>query len=189
VFAGDQAESYVETDTTGPTGIYGQSKLAGERAVAEHCAKHIILRTAWVFGEHGNNFVKTMLRLGAERDELGIVADQFGAPTSARGIAEACLNIAEQLTSNPQWGIYHYSGAPYVSWFEFAQVIFEESLAAETLTKAPTIYAITTAQFPTPAKRPSNSRLNCKKLVATFGVEPDDWERRLRDQLSLNMNA
>jgi dTDP-4-dehydrorhamnose reductase len=188
VFAGDQAESYVETDTTGPTGVYGQSKLAGERAVIEHCVKHIILRTAWVFGEHGNNFVKTMLRLGSERDELGIVADQFGAPTSARGIAETCLKIGEQLDSNPQWGIYHYSGAPYVSWFEFAHVIFEESLAAEILTKAPTINAITTEQFPTPAKRPSNSRLNCEKLVATFGVEPDDWQTRLRGQLSLSMD-
>ena len=181
VFPGDRAEPYVETDATGPAGIYGQSKLAGEQAVIEHCAKHIILRTAWVFGAHGNNFVKTMLRLGAERDELGIVADQFGAPTSARGIAETCLNIAEQLDGNPQWGIYHYSGAPYVSWFEFAQVIFEESLATERLVKAPRLNAITTEQFPTPAKRPANSRLNCEKIDMAFGIKPDKWRDRLRD--------
>ena len=183
VFAGDQAVPYVETDATGPTGIYGQSKLAGEQAVIEHCAKHIILRTAWVFGAHGNNFVKTMLRLGAERDELGIVADQFGAPTSARGIAETCLNIAEQLDGNPQWGVYHYSGAPYASWFEFAQEIFEESVAAGVLAKAPKLNAITTEQFPTPAKRPSNSRLNCGKIDMAFGIKPDKWRDRLRDMI------
>ena len=183
VFAGDQAQPYAETDTMGPTGVYGQSKLEGERAVIEHCAKHIILRTAWVFGEHGNNFVKTMLRLGAERDELGIVADQFGAPTSARAIAETCLNIAEQLDSNPQWGIYHYSGAPYVSWFEFAQVIFEESVAGGRLAKAPKLNALTTEQFPTPAKRPANSRLNCEKIDMAFGIKPDQWRDRLRDMI------
>jgi dTDP-4-dehydrorhamnose reductase len=188
VFSGDKTEPYAETDTTGPTGVYGQSKLAGERAVIEHCAKHIILRTAWVFGEHGNNFVKTMRRLGAERDELGIVDDQFGSPTSARGIAEACLNIAEQLDSNPQWGIYHYSGAPYVSWFEFAHEIFEESAAAGRLAKAPKLKALTTEQFPTPAKRPANSKLNCQKIQNVFGISPDDWQTRLSDVIKFEHN-
>ena len=184
VFSGDQAEPYVETDATGPTGVYGQSKLAGECAVIEHCAKHIILRTAWVFGEHGNNFVRTMLRLGVELDELGIVADQFGAPTSARGIAETCLNIAEQLDGNPQWGIYHYSGAPYVSWFEFAQAIFENVSVADQPAKIPVLNAITTEQFPTAAKRPANSKLNCQKLRNVFGIYPDDWHARLREVIS-----
>jgi dTDP-4-dehydrorhamnose reductase len=184
VFAGDQAEPYAEADTTGPTGVYGQSKLAGERAVAEHCAKHTILRTAWVFGEHGNNFVKTMLRLGAERDELGIVADQFGAPTSARAIAEACLNIAEQSDSKARWGIYHFTGMPRCSWFDFAVTILETACVRGVIAKVPKLNAICTADYPTPAKRPVNSVLDCTKIGHSFGIEQPDWRLDLQRMLT-----
>lgn len=185
VFTGNTDTPYKESDVTGPTGVYGASKLKGELAVIEALDRHIILRTAWVFGAHGNNFVKTMLRLGADRDELGIVADQWGAPTSARGIAATCIAIAEQIiTEANHWGIYHYSGAPYTNWHGFATAIFDRAVDLGLLSKAPKLNAISSDQFPTPAKRPSNSRLDCSKLASHFGIQADDWMRQLDTMLS-----
>ncbi|MBD1578030.1 dTDP-4-dehydrorhamnose reductase, partial [Vibrio sp. S11_S32] len=128
VFEGNKDGLYSEIDTTNPQGVYGITKLAGELAVEEACPRHIILRTAWVFGEHGYNFVKTMLKLGKERETLSIVGDQFGGPTFSGDIASALIKIAEQIQSGSEaWGVYHFSGSPHVSWFEFAEAIFEQA--------------------------------------------------------------
>ena len=155
VFAGDKDGIYSEADPVAPQGIYGASKLAGEEAVIIANSKHVILRTAWVFGEHGNNFVKTMLRLGLQRDQLGIVADQFGGPTYAGDIAAALLVMAANTVTRPatvNWGIYHFSGEPHVNWHQFAQAIFDKAVAQLLLTKAPQLNTLTTADYPTPAK-------------------------------------
>jgi dTDP-4-dehydrorhamnose reductase len=187
VFAGDKESVYVEDDVTGPQGVYGKSKLEGEQAVIQSNNKHIILRTAWVFGEHGNNFVKTMIRLGKARDQLGVVADQFGGPTYAGDIAKALLKIAEiyQKQGDLAWGTYHYAGEPHVNWHQFAQAIFEQANAENLLPKGkPLVNAITTAEYPTPAKRPQNSRLNCQKISHAFDVQPSDWQSALT-----NINA
>lgn len=187
VFAGDTNSPYKESDLTGPTGVYGESKLAGEKAIARELDQHIILRTAWVFGAHGNNFVKTMLSLGAERDELGVVSDQWGAPTSAAGIVSCCLTIADAIGAKNDadipWGTYHFTGAPYTSWHGFAEQIFKDAVAIGLFKKGPRLNPISSDQFPTPAKRPSNSRLNCTKLFDAFQIKPDNWQSRLNDQL------
>ena len=184
VFAGDATGTYSEDAPTSPQGVYGHSKLEGEQAVAAANDKHIILRTAWVFGEHGNNFVKTMIRLGGTRDTLGIVADQEGGPTYAGDIAKALLVIAQQYTAGKTiaWGIYHYSGLPHISWFGFAQHIFAEVEQAQLYEKAvPQLNAITTADYPTPAKRPANSKLDCSKIEHMFGVTASDWQLALKN--------
>ncbi|MBD8512236.1 dTDP-4-dehydrorhamnose reductase [Photobacterium sp. CAU 1568] len=181
VFAGDKQGSYSELDKTNPQGAYGASKLAGEKAVAACCQKHIILRTAWVFHENGANFVKTMLRLGKERDSLGIVGDQFGGPTYAGDIAEALIQIAQHITSGQptSYGIYHFAGMPHVSWFEFASAIFDAAVKHQVIDKKPQLNAISTAEFPTPAKRPANSKLNCEKIQREFGITPSNWRNAL----------
>ena len=153
VFNGQTERPYRETDAPDPQTIYGQSKLAGEQAVQAACPRHIILRTAWVFGEHGHNFVKTMLRLGRERDSLGIVADQSGAPTYAGHIAAALLHIAGRTqTENCPYGLYHFSGSPYTTWHGFAAEIF---------------------------RRAADSRLDCSKIHTAFGIAPGDWQSAL----------
>lgn len=180
VFNGDSEESYTESDTTAPQGEYGRSKLAGENAVAQACSRHIILRTAWVFGEHGNNFVKTMLRLANTRDTLGVVADQYGGPTYAGDIATAILTITKQIVDgNKEYGIYHYSGFPHVSWHTFAEKIFEIALEQHVLKQSIQVNPITTLDYPTPAKRPANSRLNCDKIHNVFSIEQSDWQTAL----------
>jgi dTDP-4-dehydrorhamnose reductase len=183
VFEGNKAGEYVETDTTNPQGVYGKSKLAGEIAVAEACDKHIILRTAWVFGESGNNFVKTMLRLGEKRDALSIVGDQFGGPTYAGDIAGALIKISKRITQSDsvEYGVFHYSGLPHVSWFDFADVIFDVAVEQGSLVKKPNLTSITTDQYPTPAKRPSNSRLSTDKITQGFDVEASDWQAALNN--------
>ncbi|MGI2830724.1 dTDP-4-dehydrorhamnose reductase [Vibrio alginolyticus] len=182
VFEGNKIGEYVETDETNPQGGYGASKLAGEIAVAEACDKHVILRTAWVFGEHGNNFVKTMLRLAANRDELSIVGDQFGGPTYAGDIAEALVEIAKTISNDKpvEYGVYHYSGLPHVSWYEFADAIFNAAVK-ERIVNKPKLSSIATEQYPTPAKRPSNSKLNTRKINEAFGIEASDWAKELQN--------
>lgn len=177
VFDGTGEQPYIESDLTSPQGVYGQSKLAGEQAVADECSKHLILRTAWVFGEHGNNFVKTMLRLAQTRDELNIVGDQFGGPTYAGDIADALIAIVDYIEQGqqPAWGVYHFAGMPYASWYEFAAKIFQLAETKGVLAKQPKIASIPTAAYPTPAKRPANSRLDCSKIENQFGIKPSDW--------------
>ncbi|EKO3437992.1 dTDP-4-dehydrorhamnose reductase [Vibrio fluvialis] len=177
VFDGEGEKPYIESDQTAPQGVYGQSKLAGEQAVVDECRKHLILRTAWVFGEHGNNFVKTMLRLAQTRDELNIVGDQFGGPTYAGDIADTLIAMVDYIEQGqqPAWGVYHFAGMPYASWYEFAAKIFQLAEAKGVLAKQPKISSIPTSAYPTPAKRPANSRLDCSKIIKQFGIKPSDW--------------
>lgn len=183
VFAGDADTPYSEADATAPTGVYGSTKLAGEKAIALHCPKHIILRTAWVFSEYGNNFLKTMLRLGGERDCLSVVADQVGCPTYAGDIAAALVSIACQIHQRDEdandagdyYGIYHYGGDSAVSWHDFATAIFEQAQQQGVLSTLPELAEIATKDYPTPAKRPAYSVLDCQKVVAEFLVRPSDW--------------
>lgn len=183
VFDGQRSGKYKESDTTDPQGVYGRTKLEGERAVAAANDKFIVLRTAWVFGEHGNNFVKTMLRLAKTRDTLGVVADQVGGPTYAGDIARALIQIAEKIINGEtvEYGIYHFTGEPYVSWCDFAKAIFAEAISQNVLEKAPLVNAITTADYPTPAKRPANSCLDLTKIQQVFGIQPSDWQTALKN--------
>lgn len=184
VFDGAGGAPYDEAAPTAPQNIYGASKLAGEQAVLEACRCAVVMRTSWVFGAHGQNFVKTMLRLGRERDSLGIVADQYGAPTAAADIAAALITIVRRHTPEQlaeRAGIYHYCGSPYASWFEFAETIFAEAAAQGVLAKIPAVKPIATADYPTPAKRPADSRLDCGKIRAVFGIGPCDWHSALSD--------
>ncbi|MEZ9788742.1 dTDP-4-dehydrorhamnose reductase [Vibrio breoganii] len=183
VFPGNKDGAYSEDDATGPLGVYGKSKLAGELAIAEKTDKFIILRTAWVFGEHGHNFVKTMLRLGKDRDALNIVGDQYGGPTYAGDIARALISMMNQLPQEGDsslYGIYHFSGAPHVSWCEFADVIFQEAEQRGLLT-APKLTSITTDMYPTPAARPANSKMDCTKIESAFNIKPSDWHLALKN--------
>ena len=178
VFDGSGTAPWTVDAPVAPLGAYGRTKLAGEQAVRAAHGPHAILRTSWVVSSHGKNFVKTMLRLGAERDRLTIVADQVGGPTPAAAIADACLSIAAQLAADPaKSGTYHFSGAPDVSWADFARAIFAEA----GLT--PEVVDIPTSAYPTPARRPFNSRLDCAATKAVFGIDRPDWRAGLRDIL------
>jgi len=184
VFDGSKQGAYLETDPIEPLGTYGESKAAGEAVLRATLERHIILRTSWVFSATSNNFVKTILRLGKERDELGIVNDQHGCPTSARSIAEVLLHIAERyLRDNKiEWGTYHYCNRPATTWFEFAEEIFRQSEGYENLK----LNAITSSEYPMPAARPENSVLDCTKLESNFGVMRVNWNDELKlvfDQL------
>lgn len=184
VFPGDAEVPYREEDASGPIGVYGASKLAGEQAAAL-CPRHIVLRTSWVFASHGNNFVKTMLRVGAQREVLGVVADQLGGPTAAASIAGALWQIAGkwQREGELPWGIYHYSGAPACSWHAFAEEIFRQAVEMGLLSRAPQVNAITTADYPTPARRPAWSVLDCTKIQRELGISQPDWKQDLRQAL------
>jgi dTDP-4-dehydrorhamnose reductase len=179
VFDGSGTAPWRPGDPVGPLGAYGRTKLAGERAVAAAGGVHAVLRTSWVFSAHGANFVKTMLRLGADRDRLRIVADQVGGPTPARGIAGACVRIAEALARDPSLsGTYHYAGAPDVSWADFARAIFAEAGLQVAVEDIPS------SDYPTPAARPKNSRLDCTATETAFGIPRPDWRAALRDTLA-----
>ncbi len=183
VFDGSKEGAYIESETVAPLGVYGETKLEGEVLVRSLCEKYYIFRTSWVFSAHGNNFVKTMLRLGAEREELGIVADQRGKPTSAREIARV---IYEVLASHKNaWGIYHLAQANAVTWFDFAQSIFDEAKQQGLPLRVKQVNAITTADFPTPAKRPQNSELDCSKLETTFNIELQPWNVSLAEVIKM----
>lgn len=174
VFDGSGSTSWRDNDPTGPLGVYGASKLAGEEGVRAANGCHAILRTSWVVSAHGNNFVKTMLRLGAERDELTIVADQIGGPTPALEIAAVMIDMAEQLArDSSKTGTYHFSGTPDVSWADFARGIFTQAEIECSVIDIPT------SAFPTPAKRPGNSKLDCSSLEAIFGIIRPDWRNGL----------
>jgi dTDP-4-dehydrorhamnose reductase len=180
VFDGSKTGPYREDDPVKPLGVYGESKEAGERAVREALTRHVILRTAWVYSAHGNNFVKTMLRLAGDRPVLRVVADQIGSPTSAADIAAAIGTIVQRLgAGNTDWGTYHFAGARAVTWHGFAEAIFE--LAAPWRGPPPTVEAITTADYPTPARRPANSVLDCTRIGEAFGILPRPWREALAD--------
>ena len=173
VFDGAKDEPYVETDQTNPINAYGRTKLAGELAVQEETHKHIILRTSWVFSKEGKNFVNTILRLAKERDELKVVNDQFGGPTSAECIAEVLLSLATE--HKERWGVYHYSGQPFVSWYEFAKKIVEQGVHDGVLSKAPVIKPCGSDGFPVKAERPKNSRLSEENLRKIYRESSCNW--------------
>ncbi len=178
VFDGSKTGPYLETDAVAPLGVYGASKEAGERRVREPGGRHVILRTAWVYSGHGSNFVKTMLRLSAERPALRVVADQRGGPTPAGAVAEALLVIAAALQGgSAAAGTYHFCGAPATSWFEFARSIIEAA-AARRGTTVP-VTPIATADYPTPARRPANAVLDCTRIARDFGLDQPDWRADL----------
>ena len=183
VFDGTATKPYSEDDKTNPQGIYGDSKLNGELAITRSGCNHIIIRTAWVFSEYGNNFLKTMLRLGAGHDELSVVGEQIGCPTYAQDIAKAIVVMVPSLNSeNSCAGIFHYCGDQPCSWYEFALAIFAE---AETCgLKTPIrINPIDTAEYPTRAIRPAYSVLECSKINSTFGIAPSNWRDGIKSVL------
>ena len=176
VFDGGAGRPWREDDPTAPLGVYGASKLAGETAVRQAAERHVILRTSWLFGVHGQNFVKTMLRLGAERPELRIIDDQVGRPTYAGDLAQGIVAIAAQISGRANKegsGTFHFAGEGAVSWFGFAQAIFAEAHRRDG--PNPSLVAIPTSQYPTPAKRPANSVLDCDRLESTYDIRPRPW--------------
>ncbi len=177
VFDGSGTSPWTVEDPTGPLGAYGQTKLEGERQIAQAGGWHAILRTSWVFSAHGKNFVKTILRLAETRDWLTIVADQIGGPTPAADIADTLLMMAK-TGSEAEGGIFHYSGAPNASWADFAREIVSQSGLAVQVEDIPTM------DYPTPAPRPLNSRLDCSRLTDVFGIPQPDWRSGLADILS-----
>ncbi|MCH5051625.1 dTDP-4-dehydrorhamnose reductase [Pectobacterium aquaticum] len=177
VFDGNATEPYREDSVTNPLSVYGKTKLAGEQAVAKASSEAIIVRTAWVFSEYGNNFVKTMLRLAKERDTLSIVNDQRGCPTYAGDLAQAIISLLEK---NAEGGIYHYCGDKEVSWYEFAQAIFSVAVEKGLLSKVPMLTSITTEQYPTPAHRPTYSALSGEK-IKQLNTALSDWRTALKD--------
>jgi dTDP-4-dehydrorhamnose reductase len=199
VFDGRKRSAYTEDDPTHPLGVYGSTKLDGERAIEQSGCRHLILRTSWVFGPHGGNFMLTMLRLGAARDELRIVDDQHGAPTSSRALARLVgemlgggkdpLKRAQVDEAAERSGLYHASAAGETTWFGFAEAIFDEARRQGRGTRAPRLVAIPTSEYPTPAKRPMNSVLSSARLNAVFGLAIPDWRRGLEEAVSALPNG
>jgi dTDP-4-dehydrorhamnose reductase len=177
VFEGGGETAWLPTDPVAPVNAYGRSKLAGEQAIAAAGGHWAILRTSWVFSAHGANFVKTMLRLSETRDALTVVADQVGGPTPAAGIAEALLTMAEAMQDGQGGGLYHYAGTPDTSWAGFARETFLQVGRAVKVTD------IATSDYPTPAKRPLNSRLDCRDIETDFKIKQPDWRQGLADVL------
>jgi dTDP-4-dehydrorhamnose reductase len=174
VFAGNGTDAWMPDDATGPLGAYGRTKLLGEEGVIAAGGPHAILRTSWVFSAHGNNFVKTMLRLGVDRDALSIVNDQIGGPTAAGDIADALLSMAQQFhAGNGITGTYHFAGQPNCSWADFATEIFDQANMSVDITGIPS------ADYPTPATRPLNSRMDSTTLNTDYGIQQPDWRASL----------
>ncbi|MES9906216.1 MAG: dTDP-4-dehydrorhamnose reductase [Sedimenticola sp.] len=185
LFDGSKEGTYSETDSPNPQGVYGKSKLEGDRAIDSILKQYLILRVSWVFGANGNNFVKTMLRLGKERDVLRVVADQQGGPTWAGAIATTLLNLVKRWGDGEAipWGTYHYSGQPATTWQGFAEAIFEQAEKLGMIDKQPKVEPITTAEYPTPAQRPLNSVFDCHKIARKLGIPQPDWRTGLNNVL------
>jgi dTDP-4-dehydrorhamnose reductase len=182
VFDGRKGAPYVESDTPSPLNAYGRTKLAGEQGVATGNPRHLIVRTSWVYSPFRRNFVRTILRLASERDRLTIVADQRGCPTSAQDVANVCLSLALRCASNPEsgpYGLYHFAGGGEATWHEFAMAI----VALARLPRAIEVVPIATEDYPTPAKRPADSRLDCGALDRDFQIKPRPWREALKDTL------
>lgn len=182
VFNGEKSEPYLESDPISPVNVYGESKAAGEAAIAEAATRYLVLRTSWVYGANGKNFLRTMLRLGAERSELRVVDDQLGAPTSAAAIASATARLVEQLASAaPETsGIYHMTAAGSTSWCGFASAIF----SADLLATRPRVQPVSSSDYPTPARRPANSVLSNDKFAHNFGFRLPTWQQQLDEVLA-----
>lgn len=183
VFDGNKESPYTESDPIRPMTVYGRSKAEGERAVREAWDEHIIIRTAWLYSVHGGNFVKTMLRLGAEQERISVVDDQQGCPTYARDLAEALFDLADSVVSKTaHWGTYHYAGSGSATWYEFTVRIFELA-RPDTPLQVKEVLPITTDQFPTAARRPPDSRLDCSAIGHVFGIRPPHWSDSLQRML------
>ncbi|MCI0599643.1 MAG: dTDP-4-dehydrorhamnose reductase [Beijerinckiaceae bacterium] len=187
VFDGTKMGAYVETDRLAPLGVYGATKAEGEARVRDANPRHFILRTSWVYGRYGSNFLKTILRLSRERDELRIVADQRGCPTATADLAEAILAIGRALKRGSEiYGTYHFAGEGATSWHGFASLIVETQ-ARETR-RLPKVTPVSTADFPTPARRPANSELDSSHFASTFGFRARPWQMRVREAVHLLMS-
>ena len=186
VFDSQKQEAYLVTDPVSPLSVYGKSKAEGEAEVRGHLTEHFILRTGWVYGVHGHNFVKTMLHLGREREVVRVVDDQYGCPTYAADLAETILRIAAQFLSDGrvQWGTYHYCGKGVTTWHGFAEEIFRLASEYESL-EVKRVEPISTAEYPTAAQRPVNSTLDCSLLEKTFGIHPQPWAESLARMLEV----
>ncbi|MBP8267844.1 MAG: dTDP-4-dehydrorhamnose reductase [Zoogloea sp.] len=182
VFDGSKATAYTEDDAPAPLSAYGRSKLGGERAIAAAGGRHLIFRTSWVYGLHGANFMKTMLRLARERNELRVVGDQVGAPTWSRHLADATSHVLAR--KEIPYGLYHLAAAGETSWHGYAEAIFGEALRAGLLENIPVVNRIASADFPLPAARPANSRLDCSRFRRDFGLALPDWRTGLIDCLA-----
>jgi dTDP-4-dehydrorhamnose reductase len=189
IFDGHKDGIYTETDTPNPQNVYGQTKWAGELAVQVGCPHHLILRTSWVVGVHGSNFAKTILRLAMERESLSIVADQFGAPTSAAFLARVTAKLIQRAVESESgdflYGIYHVVPRGMTTWYDYACYVIEQARrAGHPIRVLPSaIHSITTAEYPTPAKRPANTRLDTNKLRRTLGIELPDWQEGVDEVL------
>jgi len=181
VFDGSKGQPYAESDPVSPLGIYGKSKEKGESKLRSILKQHIILRTSWLYSAYGNNFVKTMLKLGKEKKIIKVVSDQYGCPTCAADLAEAVVNISKQITQNfkTAWGTYHYCGLGITTWHEFAKAIFEIASQYQNY-KVSSVEAITTAQYPTKTKRPAFSALDCGLFKKHFGINIKPWQESLK---------
>lgn len=186
VFDGQSTRPYRPDDATAPLGVYGASKLAGEEAIRESGCRHMIFRTAWVYGNHGNNFMRTMLRVGAERDQLRVVADQSGTPTPAHLIADVTCRAIKSGHSGS--GTWHLTAAGETNWHAFAREILEQAFARALIPRMPEVVAITTAEYPTRARRPAYSCLDTSSLVDDFGVSMPDWRQALVEVLDTRPN-
>ncbi len=192
VFDGQKNTPYLASDLTNPTSVYGKSKLAGELGTQTMCDRHFIFRTAWVYGTYGkSNFVKTMLRLGSDREQLRVVVDQVGSPTWAKQIAGSIVEILPQLRAEQMTpGVYHLTNSGIASWYDFAIAIFEEARSLGWKLKVEEIVPILSADYPTPAQRPAYSVLDCQKISGILGVHPPHWRQGLRQMLThLSQNS
>ena len=188
VFDGKSTKPYTEEDNVGPIGVYGKSKLDGEENIRKFCKRHIILRTAWVFGDKGKNFVKTMINLGSKQDEVSVVEDQIGSPTSAISISNVISKIIFKMHNaslrDKRWGTYHFCGFPYVSWADFASEIFEQANIKGLIKRSVKVKRINSSDLRPKAKRPQNSMLECKKIELNFELACDNWKKSLDILLS-----
>ena len=183
VFNGKNNDPYKENEKVDPVSVYGKSKYMGEEFIRNVCSNHIILRTAWVFSENKNNFVHTILQLAKTKDKLEVVSDQFGGPTSAYGISMAILKIIDKILTKSDdsfdWGTYHFSGSPFVSWHEFARIILRQAKISGLINNHVSVNPVSSNEFKTKALRPSNSCLDCSLINKNFGIEPDNWNAQL----------
>jgi dTDP-4-dehydrorhamnose reductase len=184
VFDGNKKSPYLESDPISPMGVYGKSKAAGEAKVRQCAKEHIILRTAWLYGTHGQNFVKTILRIGRDNEVVRVVSDQFGSPTFAADLAEAALTIASNIRREKQvtWGTYHYCGRGVTSWYDFSVEIFRLAKQHESFA-VKKVEPISTAEYPTTVKRPADSSLDCSSIGKCFDIYPKAWEKSLSDMI------
>lgn len=185
VFPGTGDRPWSEQDCTAPLNIYGETKLAGEKALQEHCAQHMIFRTSWVFAGKGNNFAKTMLRLAKDRTEMSVINDQFGAPTGAELLADCTAHAIRLAQYRPEVaGLYHLVASGVTTWYDYAALVFEEARSAGFTLKLESLHPVPTSAYPTPARRPGNSRLDTNKFQDTFGLTLPDWKVGVKRMLN-----